>query len=149
MEYFIEINAHHWFVLGLLLLCAEALGAAGFLLGAAVAALSTGVIAWVAGDLGFGAQVGIFALGTGVATTLYLHVFRDAQARATTPSLNQRAASLIGHCFTLETPVEFGAGRVQIGDTFWRVVSAQPLTAGSQVKVVAANDMTLTLEAMS
>ena len=145
MEYFTDINAYHWFVLGLLLLCAEALGAAGFLLGAAVAALSTGVVAWVAPNLGFGAQVGIFALGTGIATTLYLHVFRDAQARDAAPSLNQRAASLVGHCFTLEAPVEFGEGRVQIGDTFWRVTSENPLPAGSRVKVVDANQMTLTL----
>ena len=44
MEIFTTITAYHWLALGLILLTAEVLGTAGFLLGAAVAALGMGVV---------------------------------------------------------------------------------------------------------
>ncbi len=45
MEWLTEINAYHWLALGLILFAAEALGAAGFLLGTAAAALVVGLLA--------------------------------------------------------------------------------------------------------
>ena len=93
--------------------------------------------------------LGVFALTTGIATTLYLQVFRDAQARDEVPPLNQRAASLIGHHFTLKEPIQHGEGRVQIGDTFWRVEADGPLAAGTEVRVVGASETTLSLKPAS
>ena len=62
MELFIEINAYHWFALGLVLFAAEALGAAGFLLGAAAAAIVIGVLSLFAPDLDIAAQFSLYAL---------------------------------------------------------------------------------------
>ncbi len=144
MELLTEITAFHWIALGLILLGAEALGAAGFLLGAAVAAFANAVVVWLVPDLSLGMQLGVFAIGALVATFVYFQLFRDAQQQDGTPPINQRAASLIGQRLTLTEAIEH-EGRIQIGDTFWKVTAEEPLATGSSVVVISANDMTLNL----
>ena len=51
MDILFELTAYHWLALGLILFGAEALGAAGFLLGAGAAALATGLVVWFAPGL--------------------------------------------------------------------------------------------------
>ena len=62
-----------------------------------------------------------------------------------TRPINQRTTLLIGHEFELTDPVVRGQGRVQLGDTFWRVQCEGDLAAGTAVKVVGADQMTLRL----
>ena len=146
MEILFDLTAFHWLVLGLVLLGAEALGTAGFLLGAAVAALATGVVMLIAPELPAGLQLAVFAVGAMLATFLYLHVFRSSQKEdAGAEAINQRAAGLLGHRFELSSPVTNGEGRVQIGDTFWRVAADTDLSSGDTVEVVRAEPMQLTL----
>jgi membrane protein implicated in regulation of membrane protease activity len=145
MDLFMSLSAVHWFALGLILLAAEALGAAGFLIGAAVAALANGVIVWLFPGLSPGVQLIVFAVGAIVATYVYFQMFRDAQRHDDTPPINERAASLIGHQFELAADVTHGEGRVQIGDTFWKVASDEDLSAGTLVEVEDADNMTLRL----
>ncbi len=152
METLFELTAYHWLVLGLLLLGAEALGTAGFLLGAAVAALATGIVVLAAPTLPAGLQLAVFAVGAVLASYLYLHVFRslqrDRRADGTVPeadTINQRAAALLGHRFELSSGVHNGEGRVQIGDTFWHVRADAELAPGETVEVVDADAMRLTL----
>ena len=144
MELFTEVSAYHWIALGLILLGAEALGAAGFLLGAAVASFANAVIVWLVPGLSLGMQLGVFAVGALVATYVYFQVFRDAQNRDGTPAINERAAGLIGQHLTLVEGID-REGRVQIGDTLWKVSAEEPLSAGSEVVVADADNMTLSL----
>ena len=143
MEFFTPLTAYHWFALGLILLAAEALGTAGFLIGAAVGALANGVLVWLLPELSAGWQLASFALASILASGVYFQVFRDAQARDDGPPINQRAASLIGHRFTLGEPLGYGKGRVQIGDTFWSVTANQELNAKTNVTVIGVDGMTL------
>lgn len=145
MDWLIEINAYHWFALGLVLFAAEALGAAGFLLGAAAAAIAIGVLSLFIPGLAVAAQLSLYALVALVATGLYLKVFRTEQADQVGSSLNHRAASLVGYEFDLEERLTTGTNRVQIGDTLWRVGTDAAMESGTRVKVVAADEMSLRL----
>ena len=143
MEFLTQLTAYHWFALGLILFGAEALGTAGFLLGAAVGALANGVLVWMLPELSVGWQLTSFALASVLATAVYFQVFRDAQARDESPPINQRAESLIGHRFKLGERLGNGKGRVQIGDTYWSVATNQTIEAETSVSVAGVDGMTL------
>ena len=135
MEWLTEINAYHWIALGLILFAAEALGAAGFLLGTAAAALVVGLLSLVMPGLAI------------VASLLYVKVFRDEQ-ESTPDELNHRAESLVGTEFELTDDLPGGDGRVQIGDTFWHVHADADLARGARVRVVSADTMQLKVAAV-
>jgi len=143
MEFLTQLTAYHWFALGLILFGAEALGTAGFLLGAAVGALANGVLVWMLPELSVGWQLTSFSLASVLATAVYFQMFRDAQARDESPPINQRAESLIGHRFKLGERLSYGTGRVQIGDTYWSVAANQTIEAETNVSVIGVDGMTL------
>jgi membrane protein implicated in regulation of membrane protease activity len=145
MDTIFTLTVYHWLVLGLMLLGAEALGAAGFLLGAGIAALVIGVIVFIMPELSTGLQLVLFAVTAVAASYLYLQLFRQAQEDDGAPELNQRAGSLIGHRFELAEPLLDGNGRLQIGDTFWQVSCEEDLSPGTRVEVIAADAMHLRL----
>ncbi|MFQ3170309.1 MAG: hypothetical protein ACI9DG_000321 [Oleispira sp.] len=148
--WFEQLSQWHWFIFGLLLLAGEALGAAGFLLGTAAAALLTGVIVSLAplvleGGLGWQAQILIGATFSIFFSVLYWRFFRADQQVTDRPELNQRTAQLIGRKLVLEKDIQF-EGRIQIGDTFWKVVTDMPLSAGNYIEVISADATTLTIK---
>ena len=146
MEYLTNLSWELWLALGLCLLAAEALGASGFLIGAAVAAIANSVLVWFVPDLSFTAQIVIYAVTAMVATAVYFRVFQVAQEDDGTPAINARAGSLVGT--TLQLPEDLdGIGRVQIGDTMWKVTSTEPLAAGTEIVVVGNDGMTLEVAA--
>ena len=148
METLTTLSAYHWIALGLILLTAEVLGTAGFMIGAAVAALGMGIVVWLFPDLGAGLQILLFVITALIATLVYFRIFRDAQkADNVRPLLNRRAVRLVGHQFKLERDLELGEGKVQIGDTMWTVHSEEPLAAGTLVEVVGAHQMHLDIAA--
>ena len=143
MELFSQLTPYHWIALGLLLLVAEMLGASGFLLGAAVAALAMGAVTWIAPELSTVWQLTIYAFAAVAATLVYFQLFRDAQDQPARPLLNKRARRLIGHQFKLDDDLELSTGKVQIGDTMWSVEASEPLTKGTLVEVVDVDRMVL------
>ncbi|MEM8768269.1 MAG: NfeD family protein [Pseudomonadota bacterium] len=147
MEWLTEISGYHWLALGILLFAAEALGAGGFLLGTAAAALVVGLLSLLLPGLGIAAELTLFAVTAVVASYLYLKVFRSEQ-EAVPDELNQRAEAMVGTEFNLTEALPKGAGRVQIGDTFWRVQTDVALAGGTRVRVVAADAMSLTVAAV-
>ena len=147
MESLTNLGWEIWLALGIALLAAEALGASGFLIGAAVAALALSLIAAIF-DLSWVSQIVIYAVTAVIATIVYFQMFRDAQRSDGAPPINQRAASMIGTIFTLEESID-EQGRVQIGDTFWKVETSGKLAAGTEVEVTASEGMALILEPRS
>ena len=76
-----QLSHWHWFILGLLLLVGEALGAAGFLLGSSIAAFITGILVWVIQGLtgniiGWELQVFVAALLSVLCSVVYWRFFR-------------------------------------------------------------------------
>lgn len=144
-----QFTQWHWFILGLLLLIGEALGAAGFLLGTAVASLIMGIVVWIADASGilipWYVQVFMGSVLAVVCSLLYWKKFRAEKTPDERPELNNRTMQLIGRRLVLAEDIEF-EGRVQIGDTFWKVRSSESLKAGDNVEVIGADASTLEIE---
>ena len=147
MEFLTSLQPWHWIILSLALFGAEALGASGFLIGAAIASLGLGLLTLLVDGLGWELQATLFALSAVACSVIYWRFFREYNERTDHPQLNNRAAQLIGKTITLEQGLVNGEGRIQLGDTFWKVRSEQPLSAGETVVIVATDGMTLLLEA--
>lgn len=144
MDFLSTLTPYHWIALGLILLSAEMLGAAGFLIGAAVAALALGVLTSFV-DLSVIAQFSLYAIAAIAATLLYFKVFREAADAAGPTGVNEGTHRLIGYTFELEQDLGPGSNKVQIGDTMWRVRSDTALRKGDVVEVVDAAQMSLVL----
>ena len=147
MEFFTSLQPWHWIILSLVLFGAEALGASGFLIGAGIAALGLGLLTLVVEGLGWELQATIFAVTAVACSIIYWRFFRTYNERTDHPQLNNRAAQLIGRTITLEHDLVNGEGRIQLGDTFWKVRSEQALSAGAPAVIVGTDGMTLLLEA--
>ncbi|GAB7217419.1 NfeD family protein [Dickeya oryzae] len=136
-------NAHwFWLSLGGLLLAAEMLGAAGYLLWSGVAALLTGILAWLL-PLDWAWQCIAFAVLTVIAALLWWQWLRRRLEKQPSPVLNQRGQQLIGLHTTLSEPLVNGFGRVSIGDSSWRIQAEQDLPAGTVVEITAVEGITL------
>ncbi|MBP2857636.1 NfeD family protein [Dickeya oryzae] len=136
-------NAHwFWLSLGGLLLAAEMLGAAGYLLWSGVAALLTGILAWLL-PLDWAWQCIAFAVLTVIAALLWWQWLRRRLEKQPSPMLNQRGQQLIGLHTTLSEPLVNGFGRVNIGDSSWRIQAEQDLPAGTVVEITAVEGITL------
>ena len=148
--WFEQLSQWHWFIFGLLLLIGEALGASGFLLGTSIAALLMGVIVWIGasvteGGMGWQAQIMLCAALSVIFSLLYWRFFRADLQASDRPELNHRTAQLVGRKLVLENKIQF-EGRIQIGDTFWKVVSDTPLNEGDHIEVISADATTLTIK---
>ncbi len=137
-----------WISLGLLMLVAEMLGAAGFLLGAAAAALLMGVANFVMPLPDWRIQVFVFGLLAIVFTLIYWKRFRTFNQASDQPQLNQKMQQLIGVEATIPERSDVAQERLKIGDTLWRVRSSQALTPGMRVRVIAVEGSVLVVEAV-
>ncbi|WP_233964293.1 NfeD family protein [Pectobacterium versatile] len=136
-------NAHwFWLSLGGLLLAAEMLGASGYMLWSGLSAVLVGLLTWVM-PLGWPLQGTIFAILTIVTALLWWYWLRKRTLSRPQSMLNQRGQQLVGLRATLTDPVINGFGRVNIGDSSWRVKSEQDLPVGTQVEVIAIDGITL------
>jgi len=138
-----NLEPWHWLSLGLLLLGAEALGASGFLLGTAIAAFLLAIINALFSDITWQTQAILFAIAALSFSIAYWKYFKEFNNRSDHGPLNQRAASLIGRELVVEHDLSGGYGRIQIGDTFWKVKFDGEIDKGTRVKVVNADSMTL------
>lgn len=143
MQWLTEISPWHWASLGIILLILEILGTAGFLIGSAIAAFLMTAILNISPDLNWKWQLAIFSSSAVVFSIIYLKRFANFNENSDQPNLNNRAALHIGKKFTLEEAVENGQGRIQIGDTFWKISCDEDLDAASKIEVVSADGMTL------
>jgi membrane protein implicated in regulation of membrane protease activity len=140
----------YWLSFGMLLIAGEALGAAGFLLGAAVAALLLGAVVLLMPEMNWHEQVLSFAVLSIFFTVVYWKRFRRFNEKTDRPQLNQRLLQMVGTTHILETPVEDGVGRLQAGDTLWKVHCKQSsLPVGARVKVTGVKGTHLVVEVIS
>ncbi|EGU35916.1 putative activity regulator of membrane protease YbbK [Vibrio ichthyoenteri ATCC 700023] len=136
----------HWLALGLALLAAELLGAAGYLLWLGISALLVGaLLSWL--PMSWQLQwvsFGVFSLGT---TWLWWRrqLKQDQQGDAAR-TLNQKDKQLVGQVITLEDAIPAGKSRIRIADTTWSAYCEQALPEGSVVKVVDIDGITLIIK---
>lgn len=138
----------YWLSFGLLLIAGEALGAAGFLLGAAVAALMVGALVLLMPSMDWHEQVLGFALLAAFLTVVYWKRFRRFNEKTDKPQLNQRLHQMVGTMHVLDVAVQDGVGRLKAGDTLWKVHCKQTtLPVGTRVRVVGVKGTHLVVEA--
>jgi membrane protein implicated in regulation of membrane protease activity len=145
---FVELGPWNWMVLGFILLALEIAVPGVFLLWIGIAALIIGAASLALWDTGFWTwqvQVVAFLVLSLVSAYVGKQIVRRREGESDQPLLNRRGAQMIGRTATLAEPIREGRGRIQLGDTLWRV-SGPDLPAGTRVKVTAATDTDLELK---
>lgn len=133
-----------WLSVGVLLAAAEIVAPGFFLIWVGVAAIVTGVIAWVL-PIGIPFQFGIFAILAFAALYASRRWLKNNPIGSTHPHLNQRTGRLVGEVLTLTQAIENGRGRAKVGDSEW-TVRGPDADAGSRVRVVDADGSVLVVE---
>ncbi|UPQ40395.1 NfeD family protein [Providencia rettgeri] len=134
--------AWFWLCLGGLLLIGELLGTAGYLLWSGIAAVLVGVIVWALPFIGWEWQGILFAIFTLVSAVLWRNWLRNKQKNKA-DNVNQISHQLIGVKGRLLSDTEEGFSRVRLADGSWRVYSDTPLSANTEVVVIAVDGITL------
>ncbi|MFT4248988.1 MAG: NfeD family protein [Pseudomonas sp.] len=134
-----------WAALALLLFAAEAMAPGAFMLwmGFAAVVVFVGVLLVPGSSLLL--QVIAFVLLSFVSIQVYRIGFRQRDRASDRPLLNRRAEQLVGRVALLDQPIRNGQGRDKIDDAFWVVVGPE-LPAGTPVRVVAVDGMTLKVQ---
>lgn len=135
-----------WAAVALLLFAAETMAPGAFMLwlGFAAAVVFVGVL--LVPGIPVLAQVAAFVALSFISIQVYRKWFRGREQPSDQPALNRRAAALAGRVVPLERGIVQGRGRVQIADAYWDV-SGPDLPAGTQVRIVGTDGMTLQVEA--
>lgn len=144
---FYELGLWNWMVLGLVLLVLELVLPGVFLLWIGIAALLTGALTlqlWDAAFWTWHVQVLVF-LALSMASVIIGRRIVNQRDESDQPLLNRRADQLVGRTATLTEPISNGYGRMQIGDTVWRIAGPDA-PAGTKVRVVRGNDTELIVE---
>ncbi|WP_336844755.1 NfeD family protein [Providencia rettgeri] len=134
--------AWFWLCLGGLLLIGELLGTAGYLFWSGIAAVLVGVIVWALPFIGWEWQGILFAIFTVVSAVLWRNWLRNKQKNKA-DNVNQISHQLIGVKGHLLSDTEEGFSRVRLADGSWRVYSDTPLSANTEVVVIAVDGITL------
>ena len=134
-----------WAAIALLLVAAEALAPGAFMLWLGFAAVVVFVVVLFFSGIPVLAQAAIFVVLSFVSIQVYRRWFRKREKPSDQPALNRRTVALIGRVVPLERAIVDGHGRVQIADAFWEV-QGPDLAAGTSVRVVAVDGMTLKVQ---
>ena len=138
-----------WWIVGILLLAAELAAPGVFLIWIGAAAIVVGMLSLVLWDAAIWSWQLQFVLFAALAAVLAVagRRFYARKEASDQPYLNRRGESLVGRTATLQEPIMEGYGRIRLGDTLWRV-NGPDLPAGARVRVVAAEDGHLRVEAL-
>lgn len=142
-----QLGPWSWMALGLFLLLLEIIAPGVFLLWIGIAAILVGLISLVLWDAAFWVwqvQVVLFLALSLICVFVGKRFVTSRGEVSDQPLLNRRGDQLIGRTATLTEPIENGRGRVQLGDTMWRV-SGPDLPAGARIRVIKASDADLEL----
>jgi membrane protein implicated in regulation of membrane protease activity len=144
-DFFSSLDPHWaWLSLGVLLVALEILVPGFFLIWLGLAAVATGVIAWVIAP-SISVQLGIFAVLSFVMLFAAQSWLKKNPIVSEEPHLNQRAHRLIGDVIILTQAIDNGRGRAKVGDGEW-AVRGPDASAGERVKIVAVDGATLIVE---
>jgi inner membrane protein len=132
-----------WIIAGLILLGLELLAPGVFLVWFGVAALITGLFAFLT-DFGWQTDVLVFVVLAVVAVVIGRRYF-SASGQTEQPLLNQRAVRHVGSVHVLADPIVDGQGRIRIDDTNWRIAGPD-LPSGTRVRVTAVDGAVLRVE---
>ena len=134
-----------WAAIALLLIAAETLAPGAFMLWMGLAAAVVFLLVLLVPGLPLLSQVVAFVLLSVVAVLVYRTWFRRRERPSDRPLLNRRAEQMLGRVAPLDQPIRSGRGRIKLDDAYW-VVAGPDLVAGTPVRVVAVDGMTLRVQ---
>lgn len=143
----VELGPWSWMVLGFVLLILEVMAPGVFLLWIGIAAIIVGALSLALWDVAFWTwqlQTVVFAVLSVVCAVVGKRIYDGRDTQSDQPLINRRGSQLIGRTATLAEPIREGRGRIQLGDTLWRIAGPD-LPIGARVRVVAASDADLEL----
>jgi len=134
-----------WLTGGVLLLIAEVIAPGFFLMFVGVAAILTGLAAFLI-PLAL-VQVAIFAvLAVMIARFWGRRIYARRYDLNPDPFLNNRVGRMLGQIVTVVEPVDKHGGRVQVGDSVWSARGG-PAAVGDRVRIVDVDGNCLKVEA--
>lgn len=145
-RWLMNVDATHWWALGLVLMIAELATGTTYLLWPAVAAGLTGVFHLVAAP-SLIVDFVVFAVLT-IALTLVGRPLARARlnTKAEGPILNERAQSLIGAQAHATAAFVDGVGAVKLADSVWRARSDAAIAAQTPVEVIGVEGTLLVVK---
>ena len=147
MEWFEGLDAAWvWVAVGLALGALELAVPGIYFIWLALAALVTAGLAAVL-DVGVIAQVMNFVFLSLIIAYSAKRFLRDRPIESENPTLNHRGAQMVGQTVVVAKAISGGEGRVTIGDSEW-IARGPDTKAGKQVRVIAAQGATVTVESL-
>lgn len=140
----IEYGPWSWIVGGLVLLAIELVAPGGVFVWFGAAAIVTGLMTLVQ-QFAWPWQWAIFGVLSLAGVTGWLAFRRRLPADSDSPLLNRRSDRMVGKHGFLSEPIVGGTGRMEFGDSVWRV-SGPNLPVGHQVRVVGHKGSVLEVE---
>ena len=131
----------HWLAFGLILVIAETLGAAGFLVALGMAAGTTGLLTLLF-NLDWQWQLVCFSISCVLFAVGWWQFLRTRVAGRAPSLLNQPFESMLGRTATLIEAIDNGRGKIRINDANW-FVTGPALPAGTKVLVIGIEEGTL------
>lgn len=134
-----------WTIGGVLLLVAEIIAPGFFLVFVGTAAIATGLFTLLF-DLGFAAQLALFALYSLIAVMAGRRVYANQAVESSDPLLNDRSGRLVGKSVVVVSAVDEHGGRVRVGDSEWSARGG-PAEPGQRVRITGVDGNCLKVEA--
>jgi membrane protein implicated in regulation of membrane protease activity len=140
-NYLSDLGPWNWFFLAIALFIVDTVIPGPHLLWFRLAAIVVGVLTLATGVTWQWQTVSFSLLSLLAAIWVRKHLVADSDL----PDLNKRGEQYLGRLLTVEEAIDFGRGKVRVGDTLW---SAEGLDApaGSRVKVTGARGTVLLVE---
>lgn len=136
-----------WIMLGLLLAGLEMLAPGVYLIWLALAALITGLIAFVA-EPGLAVQVVSFVSLALIAAFSARRFLRDQPIVSADPLLNRGGHRFVGETALVTEALDGGSGRVRVGDSEW-IARGPDTEAGRRVRITGVAGTALTVEPLT
>lgn len=146
MEWLIDPFFYNWLILGAVLLIAEVATFTLLFLWLAIASFVMAGVSYFLPQLSLTSQLWIFSIIAVLSVVIWHRAFKKKQDSIGDNKMNNRAARYIGRTAILSEAITNGHGKIQIGDSFWRVTSDTDLPAGSNVEVIDADGVILTVK---
>jgi hypothetical protein len=148
MEWLESLDPHlAWLALGLALAVAEIVIPGVFLIWLAGAALITGVVTWFV-PIGLPLQIVLFSVLAIVAVFGGKRYLAAHPVQAADPKMNDRGARLVGEMALVVEKIEFGSGRVKLGDSEW-IAQGPDVAVGKHVRVSGSEGSILKVEPLT
>lgn len=133
-----------WIVGGLVLLAIELIAPGGVFVWLGGAAIVTGLFTLTT-SFGLPVQFAIFGVLSILGIAGWVAIRRRAPPETDAPFLNKRVERFVGKEGFLSEPIRGEKGRMEIGESVWRVTGPE-LPAGHRVRIVGHKGTLLTVE---